>query len=123
MNQISRTFRIFVSFTFSDVKAERDALQERFFPRLRALCQQHGARFQPIDLRWGVSEEASLDQQAMTLRRLKHLGISDGTGLFYSPQTDLVDVAPDFKIVKITEIKCPKHHVRSASLSHRPLVI
>jgi len=95
MNQICRTFRIFVSSTFNDVKVERDALQERFFSRLRALCQQHGARFQPFDLRWGVSEEAYLDQQAMTLRRLKHLGISDGAGLFYSPQTDLVDVAPD----------------------------
>jgi len=34
---------------------------------MRSLCQQHGARFQPIDLRWGVSEEASLDQQAMAM--------------------------------------------------------
>ena len=67
MNPISRTFRVFVSSTFSDLKAERNALQERIFPRLRALCQQHGARFQPIDLRWGVSDEASLDQQAMNI--------------------------------------------------------
>ena len=63
----TRTFRIFVSSTFSDLKAERNALQERVFPRLRDLCQQHGARFQVIDLRWGVSEEASLDQQAMKI--------------------------------------------------------
>ena len=67
MTQSTRTFRVFVSSTFSDLKAERNALQERVFPRLRALCQQHGARFQPIDLRWGVSEEASLDQQAMAI--------------------------------------------------------
>ena len=67
MAQSTRTFRIFVSSTFSDLKAERNALQERVFPRLRDLCQQHGARFQVIDLRWGVSEEASLDQQAMKI--------------------------------------------------------
>ena len=67
MSQTSRTFRIFVSSTFSDLVAERNALQERVFPRLRELCQQHGARFQAIDLRWGVSNEASLDQQAMAI--------------------------------------------------------
>jgi hypothetical protein len=37
------TFRIFISSTFSDLKAERNALQERVFPRLRELCQAHGA--------------------------------------------------------------------------------
>ena len=67
MAQKAQTFRIFVSSTFSDLKAERNALQERVFPRLRDLCQKHGARFQPIDLRWGVSDEASLDQQAMSI--------------------------------------------------------
>ncbi len=56
MARRSRTFRIFVSSTFSDLKAERNALQERVFPELRKLCMQHGARFQAIDLRWGVSE-------------------------------------------------------------------
>ena len=65
MSRQSNTFRIFVSSTFSDLKAERNALQEKVFPRLRELCQAHGARFQVIDLRWGVSEEASLDQQTL----------------------------------------------------------
>jgi NACHT domain- and WD repeat-containing protein len=60
-------FRVFVSSTFSDLVAERNALQERVFPRLSKFCQKHGARFQAIDLRWGVSEEASLDQQAMSI--------------------------------------------------------
>jgi NACHT domain- and WD repeat-containing protein len=67
MAPTNQTYRVFISSTFSDLKAERNALQEQVFPRLRALCQQHGARFQPIDLRWGVSEEASLDQQAMAI--------------------------------------------------------
>jgi len=53
--QTARTFRIFVSSTFSDLKVERSALQERVFPRLRELCAQHGARFQAIDLRREVA--------------------------------------------------------------------
>ena len=52
MTHASRTFRIFVSSTFSDLKAERNALQARVYPRLRALAEEHGCRFQVIDLRW-----------------------------------------------------------------------
>ena len=67
MAQAGKTFRIFVSSTFSDLKEERNALQKQVFPELRELCMQHGFRFQAIDLRWGVSEEASLDQQTMKI--------------------------------------------------------
>jgi WD40 repeat protein len=63
----TRTFRVFVSSTFEDLKAERDALQRDVFPKLRKLCEQHGARFQAIDLRWGVRDEAALDQQTMEI--------------------------------------------------------
>lgn len=61
------TFRVFISSTFSDLKVERDALQKDAFPRLRKYCEKHGARFQPIDLRWGVSRESSMDQQTMNI--------------------------------------------------------
>jgi hypothetical protein len=67
MAQTTRTFRIFVSSTFSDLKGERNALQRFVFPRLRGLCVDHGCRFQAIDLRWGVREEAGLDQQTMRI--------------------------------------------------------
>lgn len=67
MAQATRTFRIFVSSTFSDLKEERNALQQKVFPKLGELCQQHDCRFQAIDLRWGVSEEASLDQQTVKI--------------------------------------------------------
>ena len=63
----TRTFRVFVSSTFEDLKAERDALQRDVFPRLRKLCEANGARFQAIDLRWGVRDEAALDQQTMQI--------------------------------------------------------
>ena|SRR5437870_753140 len=67
MAQASKTFRIFVSSTFSDLKEERNALQREVFPKLRELCMQHGCRFQAIDLRWGIREEAALDQQTMRI--------------------------------------------------------
>ena len=65
MTSHTRTFRIFVSSTFSDLKEERNALQRYVFPRLRELCTRHGCRFQAVDLRWGVRDEAGLDQQTM----------------------------------------------------------
>ena len=65
----TRTFRVFVSSTFEDMKEERDALQRDVFPKLRKLCEQHGARFQAIDLRWGVRDEAALDQKRGSMRR------------------------------------------------------
>ena len=67
MPTATRTFRVFVSSTFEDLKAERDALQREVFPRLRKLCEANNARFQAIDLRWGVRDEAALDQQTMDI--------------------------------------------------------
>lgn len=67
MTQQSRIFRVFVSSTFADLKMEREALQKEAFPKLRDLCATQDCRFQAIDLRWGVSEEAAFDQQTMTI--------------------------------------------------------
>ena len=61
------TFRVFVSSTFSDLIAERNLLRARVWPALRERCRARGARFQDVDLRWGVSEEAGLDQRTMDL--------------------------------------------------------
>jgi WD40 repeat protein len=57
--------RLFVSSTFADFQRERDVLQQRVFPVLRALCTQAGVRFQPIDLRWGVSTAAGAERQTL----------------------------------------------------------
>jgi hypothetical protein len=67
MRQTGKIFRIFVSSPFSDLKEERNVLQDEVFPKLRELCMAHGCRFQAIDLRWGISEEAALDQQTLTI--------------------------------------------------------
>src|SRR5438270_2975726 len=63
----TRLFRIFVSSTFNDFVVERNALQAEVFPRLQDFCRRQGARFQAVDLRWGVSEEAGRDQQTLDL--------------------------------------------------------
>ena len=67
MPTATHTFRVFVSSTFEDLKAERDALQREVFPRLRKLCEANNARFQAIDLRWGVRDEAALDQKTVEI--------------------------------------------------------
>jgi len=73
MSAAHRTIRLFVSSTFSDFKAERDLLQREVFPKLQRLCLSKGLRFQAIDLRWGVPEEAGKDNRTMRicLRELK----------------------------------------------------
>ena len=52
MPATTRTIRGFISSTFRDLKAERNALQERVFPRLKPHCQHRGWSFQAIDLRF-----------------------------------------------------------------------
>lgn len=77
--QSSLTFRVFVSSTFDDLADEREALHRHVFDRLRDLCRSHGCRFQAIDLRWGISQEASHDQRTMAicLEEVRTLPASD----------------------------------------------
>lgn len=64
---MSKLFRVFFSSTFSDFVEERNALNNNVFPRLKELCAANGARFQPIDLRWGIPDEAALEQSTMQI--------------------------------------------------------
>ncbi len=50
-------FRIFISSTFVDFLAERDALWKTVFPELEGIAADLGARFEAVDMRWGVSSE------------------------------------------------------------------
>jgi len=63
----ARTFRLFVSSTFSDFIAEREALQQEVFPELEKYCALQGARFQAVDLRWGITEEAQREHDTMRI--------------------------------------------------------
>ncbi len=62
-----KTFRLFVSSTFSDFSVERRLLQEYVFPEIKRHCNDNNLNFQPIDLRWGVSNEAQLNQKTLEL--------------------------------------------------------
>lgn len=59
--------RIFVSSTFQDFKEERDALAEQVFPELEKKCRKNGFSFQAIDLRWGISQQNSLDNKTLQI--------------------------------------------------------
>ncbi len=63
----ARVFRVFISSTFTDMVAERNALQAVVFPQLRDHCASRGASFQPVDLRWGIGEEASSGHRTMRI--------------------------------------------------------
>lgn len=63
----SKTFRLFISSTFSDFQVEREILQTKVFPDIKEYCSIKGYTFQPIDLRWGVNNEAQLDQKALEM--------------------------------------------------------
>ncbi len=56
-----QTVRVFVSSTFSDFLEERKILHREVFPRVAELCRQHEMEFQPVDLRWGITEKDSRD--------------------------------------------------------------
>ena len=64
----TKTFRLFLSSIFNDMRAEREILQEEVFPKLREYCNAKRFNFQAIDLRWGVSAEAGNDQK--TIKRV-----------------------------------------------------
>lgn len=63
----NRMIRIFVSSTFQDFKEERDLLAEYVFPELEKKCRENGFSFQAVDLRWGISQQNSLDNQTLKI--------------------------------------------------------
>ena len=67
MPQQTKIFRVFVSSTFTDMQKERSILQRDAFPRLEKYCEENGARFQAVDLRWGVNEESQLNQKTLQI--------------------------------------------------------
>jgi hypothetical protein len=62
-----RIFRIFVSSTFGDFQAEREALRAKVWPELQNFCRAQGGDFQAVDLRWGVNESAGLEHETMKI--------------------------------------------------------
>jgi NACHT domain- and WD repeat-containing protein len=67
MKPRNKTIRVFLSSTFEDLKMERDALQQKAFRNLREYCRERGWQFQAVDLRWGINNEATIDQRTMEI--------------------------------------------------------
>ncbi|XP_061195715.1 NACHT domain- and WD repeat-containing protein 1-like [Saccostrea echinata] len=53
--------RIFISSTFSDMRAERNILSREVFPKLKQLCLSKDLDFQVVDMRWGITEDSQND--------------------------------------------------------------
>jgi len=60
---------IFVSSTFLDMRAERDALRYSVLPKINQFAEQYGCAVEIIDLRWGV-DTASISKDAKDLKVL-----------------------------------------------------
>ena len=63
----NKKFRLFISSTFNDFKREREILQGEIFPEIKEYAAKRSYVFQAIDLRWGVNEEAQIDQKTLEL--------------------------------------------------------
>ena len=68
-----RALKFFVSSTFTDTAAERDALTLRVYPKVRARARKKKISFEAAEMRWGIRAEASDDNQteALCLRKLE----------------------------------------------------
>lgn len=57
LDRFTSSVRLFLSSTFRDMQAEREALLAQTFPAIRQLCGKAGLGFQEVDLRWGVTAQ------------------------------------------------------------------
>lgn len=65
---VSPTYRVFISSTFDDFEEERTALQ-KVWRELDEFCKERGARFEAVDLRWGISKQVAEAQRVMDVCR------------------------------------------------------
>ena len=65
-----RNKSIFVSSTFRDMQAERDALRDFVLPKVNEFAARYGCAVELIDLRWGV-DTASVSEEEQTHKVLR----------------------------------------------------
>ena len=95
---LSRSVRVFVSSTASDSKLERNVLQQKILPDLRALVRHYGLTVDLVDMRWGHPNNTSapadgtllplsysLDDQSAWTTHSRELTrcFRESTGLFF----------------------------------------
>jgi hypothetical protein len=62
-----QTVRVFISSTFRDMQAEREALVKEVFPSLRERLERQRLHLLDIDLRWGIPEEQARGDPVLEL--------------------------------------------------------
>jgi len=62
-----RSIRVFISSTFRDMQGERNYLVKFIFPQLRKICEQRGVAWSEVDLRWGITDEQSAEEQVLPI--------------------------------------------------------
>ncbi|XP_018590871.1 NACHT and WD repeat domain-containing protein 2 [Scleropages formosus] len=68
-----RSVRVFISANPDDTEAERNALKEHVYPKLRDFCREnYGIEFQVVDLYWGIDPE-EWDSPELQRLRMKML--------------------------------------------------
>ncbi|XP_060081053.1 TPR repeat-containing protein DDB_G0287407-like [Ylistrum balloti] len=70
------TLRIFFSSPFGGMEEEREELTRRYFPHINHICNSRGVQFVAVDMRWGITSEASASAQVINIC-LKELDRSD----------------------------------------------
>ena len=95
----TRTFRVFVSSSPEDLKAERDALQRDVFPKLRALCEQHGARSQAIEVNEGTTLGELFQSYVDKFPRLTGLGLAYAVNHEYSDQSRVLKDGDEIALI------------------------
>lgn len=63
----NKVIRIFISSTFEDMRTERDILQRKVYPHLLSICAPRGWQVDFVDLRWGISKDAGIQQKTMRI--------------------------------------------------------
>ena len=63
----TRNIRVFISSTFEDMQPERQELVSKVFPLLRRKAQERQVTLSEIDLRWGISKEASEESKVVQI--------------------------------------------------------
>lgn len=117
-------FRVFVSSTFADLVDERNALQDRVWPKLDELCRRHGYTFEAIDLRWGVSDEATFDHQAVQvcLQEIERCQQASPRLNFLVLMGDRYGWRPLPPAIEAAEFATIRTRARALALPHRDLL-
>ncbi len=126
--------RVFVSSTFRDMHAERDALVKTAFPALRTRLRARGVELTEVDLRWGIDEAQSERGETLAIC-LREIGRSDvflgliGERYGWTPPPDALagDIASAFPFVadavgaSVTELEIVHGVLNDAAAAVRAL--